>query len=209
MDLLAILPYYIEVALPKDTVSLSPSPCIILSDALSYIPSRRSFVSNLAHVSNRPSVPLCYNSTLLLSVPFLYNVSSPVDVRLRELSTIEVTYLSFQHSCYGILLPYGAFQRRKFPRPLLIRDQNPMDIRVFKNYGQYGQASSLVAALGETNVTIKSPDIEDAVTVGKHWQSEQFRECERRMGVTASRETSDERRKLDEDALESQVVRAR
>jgi hypothetical protein len=52
--------------------------------------------------------PFRYNSTLLLCVPFLFNVSSPTDVRSRELSTIEVMYLSFRRS-RDALLALGFF----------------------------------------------------------------------------------------------------
>jgi hypothetical protein len=52
--------------------------------------------------------PFRYNSTLLLCVPFLFNVSSPTDVRSREVSTIEVMYLSFRRS-RDALLALGFF----------------------------------------------------------------------------------------------------
>ena len=71
MDLLAILPYYIEIALQKDTVSFSPCnilPLIILSDG---------FMAHLQSTLFRFSIlrtfrllrifrPFRYNSALLL-----------------------------------------------------------------------------------------------------------------------------------------------
>jgi hypothetical protein len=77
MDLLAILPDYIEIALHKDTVSLlssNPPLCIILSDASSPIPSRRSFISrSCAHfacfafsVCSAITAPFCYVFLFLL-----------------------------------------------------------------------------------------------------------------------------------------------
>ena len=113
MDLLAILPYYIEVALQKDTVSLSPlNPLarIILSDASSHIPSLRSFVSRscarfacfASSVRSAITAPFC--------CVFLFFLMSrlPTDVRSRELSTIEVMYLSFRRS-RDALLALGFF----------------------------------------------------------------------------------------------------
>jgi hypothetical protein len=93
MDLLAILPYYIEIALQKDTVSLSPSNpplCIILSDASSHIPSLRSFDSQscarfacfASSVRSAITVPFCcvfllfLMSSLLLMRDYVSSVLS-------------------------------------------------------------------------------------------------------------------------------------
>jgi hypothetical protein len=66
MDLLAILPYYIEVALQKDTVSLPPfeSSSVyyrLIRSGIAYFPVNALSFLNPAHVSlasRLPSVPL-------------------------------------------------------------------------------------------------------------------------------------------------------
>ena len=80
MDLLAILPYYIEIALQKDTVSLFPSnphPFVILSDAPWHTPQSTLFRFSILRTFRLLRVfrPFRYNSTLLLCVPFLFAVS--------------------------------------------------------------------------------------------------------------------------------------
>jgi hypothetical protein len=115
MDLLAILPYYVEIALHKDTVSLSPSfestiDYLILSDVSSHISSLRSFVSQscarsvcfASSVRSAITVPFCCVSH------FFFEHSFPTNMRLRELSTIEVMYLSFRRS-QDALLALGFF----------------------------------------------------------------------------------------------------
>lgn len=114
MDLLAILPYYIEVALQKDTVSLLPSNLlsrIILSDASLHIHTVNalSFL-NLAHVSlasRLPSVPLQQYPPAVCFFSFLMSRLLPHE-RSREPSTIEVMYLSFRRS-RDALLALGFF----------------------------------------------------------------------------------------------------
>jgi hypothetical protein len=100
MDLLAILPYYIEIALQKDTVSLSPSnpPLdIILLDASSHIPSLHSFASrSYARFA-------CFASsvrsaiTVLFCCVFLFFLPSPLLLMWDHVSSVllrSCTYLS-------------------------------------------------------------------------------------------------------------------
>lgn len=73
MDLLAIFPYYIEIALQKDTVSLSsliPPRLIVLSDALRHISQSTLFRFSILRTFRLLRVfrPFRYNSTLLLCV---------------------------------------------------------------------------------------------------------------------------------------------
>jgi hypothetical protein len=98
MDLLTtVLPYYIEVALQKDMSVVRLSMVYLIRCFMSHL---RSMVFGLSILRTfcllRVFSPFRYNSTLLLCVPFLFNVSSPTNVRSRESSTIKVMYLSFR-----------------------------------------------------------------------------------------------------------------
>jgi potassium voltage-gated channel Shal-related subfamily D member 2 len=80
MDLLAILPYYIEIALQKDTVSLFPSnlsPVGYLIRCSSAHPQSTLFRFSILRTFRLLRVfrPFRYNSTLLLCVPFFFGVS--------------------------------------------------------------------------------------------------------------------------------------
>jgi potassium voltage-gated channel Shal-related subfamily D member 2 len=79
MDLLAILPYYIEIALQKDTVSLFSSnpPICYLIRCSSAHPQSTLFRFSILRTFRLLRVfrPFRYNSTLLLCVPFLFAVS--------------------------------------------------------------------------------------------------------------------------------------
>lgn len=113
MDLLAIFPYYIEIALQKDTVSLSPlTPprLIVLSDALRHISQSTLFRFSILRTFRLLRVfrPFRYNSTLLLCVSISLVSLLLANARSHELSTIEVMFLSFRRS-KDALLALGFF----------------------------------------------------------------------------------------------------
>ena len=113
MDLLAIFPYYIEIALQKDTVSLSPlipPRLIVLSDALRHITQSTLFRFSILRTFRLLRVfrPFRYNSTLLLCVSVSLVFFLLANARSHELSTIEVMFLSFRRS-KDALLALGFF----------------------------------------------------------------------------------------------------
>jgi potassium voltage-gated channel Shal-related subfamily D member 2 len=116
MDLLAILPYYIEIALQKDTVSPSRLNLMIISSDVCFLPQSTLFRFSILRTFRLLRVfrPFRYNNTLLLCVYLLASLSRLLILVLaifhleRERSTIEVMYLSFRRS-KDALLALGFF----------------------------------------------------------------------------------------------------
>ena len=99
MDLLAIFPYYIEIALQKDTVSLSPlipPRLIVLSDALRHITQSTLFRFSILRTFRLLRVfrPFRYNSTLLLCVS--------LSLRLFGLLMRDRMYSARSRSCSSL-----------------------------------------------------------------------------------------------------------